>query len=172
MLDMCWPGLLIAPSYPRVRRRMQESLSQDVVESAAAIGGPGLQLSPLDIDLTANGTGSSKVVSKTGAAKGEGAAEADEAGLLTQLRQRLLQGLAQAQQQQHSPLMACLKVSSACQKHIFAHTGTEGVQTSHSSHHLQIVAPSMRICWGKTPNSLLVRFQAYRQGLGQLLCRR
>ena len=87
---------------------------QDVVDSAVAIGGQGLQLSLLDIDLTVDGTAGSKVASKSGAAKGEGAAEADEAGLLTQLRQRLIQGLSQAQQhQQHAPLMACLKVTES-----------------------------------------------------------
>ena len=84
---------------------------QDVVDSAAAIGGPGLQLSALDIDLTMNGQAGSRAATKSGAGKGEGALEADEAGLLTQLRQRLVQGLMQAQQQQ-PPLMACLKVSA------------------------------------------------------------
>ena len=84
------------------------------MESAAAIGGQGLQLSPLDIDLAADGGAGGKVASKSGAAKVEGAPEADEAGLLTQLRQRLVQGLSQMQQQQHQPqhqqLLACLKV--------------------------------------------------------------
>lgn len=84
------------------------------MDSAAAIGGQGLQLSPLDIDMTVNRTAGSKAASKSGTAKGEGMAEADEAGLLTQLRQRLIQGLSQAQQhQQHAPLMACLKVSES-----------------------------------------------------------
>ena len=82
------------------------------MDSAAAIGGPGLQLSALDIDLTMNGQAGSRAASKSGAGKGEGALEADEAGLLTQLRQRLVQGLMQAQQQQQPPLIACLKVSA------------------------------------------------------------
>ena len=81
-----------------------------MIDSAAAIGGQGLQLSPLDIDLAANGVAGSKVTSKSGAAKVEGAPEADEAGLLTQLRQRLVQGLSQLQQQQQQQLLACLKV--------------------------------------------------------------
>ena len=88
---------------------------QDVVDSAAVIGGHGLQLSPLDIDLTTNGAAGSKAASKSGAAKAEGAPEADEAGLLTQLRQRLVQGLSQLQQQQqpqYQQLLGCLKVSS------------------------------------------------------------
>ncbi len=88
---------------------------QDVVDSAAAIGGHGLQLSPLDIDLTANGTSGSKAASKAGAAKVDGAPEADEAVLLSQLRQRLVQGLGQMQQQQQQPLqqqlLTCLKVT-------------------------------------------------------------
>ena len=81
------------------------------MDSAAAIGGPGLQLSALDIDLTINGQAGSRATSKSAASKGEGALEADEAGLLTQLRQRLVQGLTQTQQQQ-PPLMVCLKVSA------------------------------------------------------------
>ncbi len=88
---------------------------QDVVDSAAAIGGHGLQLSPLDIDLTANGSAGSKAASKSSTAKADGAPEADEAVLLTQLRQRLVQGLSQMQQQQQQPLhqqlLTCLKVS-------------------------------------------------------------
>ena len=80
------------------------------MDSAAAIGGPGLQLSALDIDLTMNGQAGSRAASKSGAGKGENALEADEAGLLIQLRQRLVQGLMQTQQQQPQ-LMACLKVS-------------------------------------------------------------
>jgi len=87
-------------------------LLQEVVDSAAVIGAHGLQLSPLDIDLTVNGQGGSKALSESGVAKGEGALEADEAGLLTQMRQHLMQGLRQNQQQQpqHQQLMACLKV--------------------------------------------------------------
>ena len=85
-----------------------------MVDSAAAIGGHGLQLSPLDIDLTANGSAGSKAASKSGAAKVDGAPEADEAVLLTQLRQRLVQGLSTMQQQQQQPLqqqlLTCLKV--------------------------------------------------------------
>ena len=91
-------------------------LLQDVVDCAAAIGGQGLLLSPLDIDLAANGGAGGKAASKSGAAKVEGAPEADEAGLLTQLRQRLVQGLSHQMQQQQQPqqqqLLACLKVNA------------------------------------------------------------
>ncbi|CAL5218925.1 g671 [Coccomyxa viridis] len=111
-----WLAAELLQPLDKLVRRAQK----DVVDSAAAIGGHGLQLSPLDIDLTANGTSGSKAASKAGAAKVDGAPEADEAVLLSQLRQRLVQGLGQMQQQQQQPLqqqlLTCLKAVNTYQQ--------------------------------------------------------
>ena len=83
------------------------AVTQDVIKATADLGWTGLQLSELDADTEAAGSGAA---AKAGTGGRGGAPEADEALLLAQLREQLTQRLRQQPAQPPPEIVACLKV--------------------------------------------------------------